>query len=66
MLTNHVMVVVDVGALGVQSREEVKDLIMHHFGVRKHELYVYHSQPRISLSYFLRSVLEIWCLQQGG
>jgi hypothetical protein len=34
------------GLMGVQSREEVKTLITHHFGIQKHELYVYRSQPK--------------------
>jgi hypothetical protein len=44
LLTNHALVIVEVRALVMQSREEVKNLISRHFGVRKHELYVYHSQ----------------------
>jgi hypothetical protein len=45
MLTNHALVISDEGPLAVQSREEVKDLIIQHFGIRKHELYVYRSHP---------------------
>jgi hypothetical protein len=43
LLTNHALVISDEGPLAVQSKEEVNNLIMHHFGIRKHELYVYHS-----------------------
>jgi hypothetical protein len=46
MLTNHALVIVDEGPLCVQSREEVKNLILLHFGIRKHELYVYRSHPK--------------------
>jgi hypothetical protein len=45
MLTNHALVISDEGLLAVQSREEVKDLIIQHFDIRKHELYVYRSHP---------------------
>jgi hypothetical protein len=43
LLTNHALVIFDEGPLAVQSKEEVRNLIMHHFGIRKHELYVYRS-----------------------
>jgi hypothetical protein len=45
LLTNHV----------VQSKEEVKNLLKHHFGVRKHELYVYHSHPEPFIMVFSES-----------
>jgi hypothetical protein len=44
LLTNHALVITQEGPMGVQSREEVKTLIMHYFGIRKHELYVYRSR----------------------
>jgi hypothetical protein len=34
------------GAVRLRSCEELKDVILHHFGIRKHELAVYHSSPK--------------------
>jgi hypothetical protein len=45
MLSNHALVVKEVGALSVCSCEELKDVVFHHFGIRKHEFYVYRSRP---------------------
>jgi hypothetical protein len=45
LLSNHALVISDEGLLAVLSKEEVKNLIMHHLGIRKHELYVYRNQP---------------------
>jgi hypothetical protein len=45
LLSNHALVISNIGPMGIQSRDEVKTLIMHHFGIRKHELYVYRSCP---------------------
>lgn len=46
LLTYKALVVVEEGPVGIQSREELKDIILHHFGIRKHELYVYCSYPK--------------------
>jgi hypothetical protein len=45
------VVITEEGAMGVQSREEVKDILFHHFGIRKHECYVYRSfsEPFIAM-----------------
>jgi hypothetical protein len=39
------LLVKEVGVVGLRSTEELKDVLFHHFGIRKHELYVYHSHP---------------------
>jgi hypothetical protein len=41
MLTEHAVVITDEGPLEVRSREEVKEIILHHFGISKHAFYVY-------------------------
>jgi hypothetical protein len=38
--------------MGVQSREEVKDIIQHYFGISKHEFSVYRSNPEPFLAIF--------------
>jgi hypothetical protein len=43
MLSNHALVVKEVGSLGLCSCEELKDLIAHQFGFRKQEFFVYRS-----------------------
>jgi hypothetical protein len=45
MLSNHALVITEEGPMGIQSREEVKDVIWHQFGIRKHECYVYRNYP---------------------
>jgi hypothetical protein len=45
MLTNHALVVIEVGVLCLSSAEELKEVIFHNFDVRKHEVHVYHSFP---------------------
>jgi hypothetical protein len=52
MLTLHAIIISDEGQLRVQSREEVKDLIFHHFGIRKHDFYVYRSCPEPFVAFF--------------
>jgi hypothetical protein len=39
------MLITDECPMCIQSREEVKDVISLHFGIRKHRLYVYKSSP---------------------
>jgi hypothetical protein len=41
MLSKLTVVITDEGPMAVRSREEVKDIIAHHFGVRKQEFFVY-------------------------
>jgi hypothetical protein len=45
LLTHHALVVREDSPLGVRSTEELKDIIVHHFGIRKHEFYAYRSFP---------------------
>lgn len=45
MMRNHAVVVTEEGPLGLQSKEELKDIIRLHFGIRKHEFYAYRSYP---------------------
>jgi hypothetical protein len=45
MLTNDALLVKEEGSLSVRSCDELRDIIFHHFGIRKHEVYVYHSHP---------------------
>jgi hypothetical protein len=35
MLSNHAVVITDEGPLGVRSKEGVKEIILHHFGISK-------------------------------
>jgi hypothetical protein len=44
-LTDHAIVITKKGPMGVRSHEEVKDIIQHHFGIRKHEFSVVRSHP---------------------
>jgi hypothetical protein len=43
MLVEHAVVITEEGPRGAQSREEVKDIIFHTFGIRKHGFFVYRS-----------------------
>jgi hypothetical protein len=52
LLTDHAIVISDEGPLGVRSREEVKDIILHHFGIRKHDFFVYCSSPEPFVAFF--------------
>lgn len=45
MLTILAVLITEEGQLAVQSRDEVKDILLHRLGVRKHECYVYRSAP---------------------
>jgi hypothetical protein len=45
MLSNFALIIKEEGMLGLHSCEELKDLIAHQFGFRKHEFYVYRSCP---------------------
>jgi hypothetical protein len=45
LLTHHTLVVKEKGPLGLRSTGELKDIIFHHFDIRKHEFYVYCSRP---------------------
>jgi hypothetical protein len=52
MLSNHAVVITDKGPMRVQTREEVNDIILHQFGIRKHECYVYRSYPKPFVAMF--------------
>jgi hypothetical protein len=43
MLSRHALLVKEEGPLGIRSCEELKEVILHHFDIRKHEMYVYRS-----------------------
>jgi hypothetical protein len=45
LLSQHALVVFEHGPLGLRSTKELKDLLFHHFGLHKHEWYVYHCNP---------------------
>jgi hypothetical protein len=51
MLSMLALLVTQMGSLGLRSSEELKDIIFQHFGISKHELYVYrsHSDPFLVL-----------------
>jgi hypothetical protein len=55
MLSKLAVVIMDEGPMAVRSREEVKDIIAHHFGVRKHEFFVYRSFPEPFIAIFAES-----------
>jgi hypothetical protein len=50
--TSHAIVITDEGPLAVSSHEEVKDIIQHSFGIRKHDFVVYRSNPEPFLALF--------------
>jgi hypothetical protein len=45
MMDHFALVAQEIGALSLASTEELKDILLHHFGIRKHEVYIYHSRP---------------------
>jgi hypothetical protein len=51
-LTDHAVIITEEGPLSVQSREEVKDITLHHFDIRRHEFYVYRSYPEPFIAIF--------------
>jgi hypothetical protein len=55
MLSNHAMVITDEGPLGVRSKEGVKEIILHHFGISKHSFYVYQSYLEPFIAIFPKS-----------
>jgi hypothetical protein len=52
LLTHHAVVIKDEGSLGVRSCEEMKDLIFHQFGIRKHEFFMHRSYPSPFITIF--------------
>jgi hypothetical protein len=52
ILTAHAVVITEEGHVGVRSRDEVKDIIWHHFGICKNEFYIYRSYPEPFVAYF--------------
>jgi hypothetical protein len=55
MLSNYAVVITKEGPMGVQSRDEVKDIIMHHFGIRKHKFYVFRSFHEPGIAIFMET-----------
>jgi hypothetical protein len=53
MLVSHAVVITEEGPMGIQTREEVKDILLHHFGIRKHECYIYRSSLEPFVAIFL-------------
>jgi hypothetical protein len=51
-LTDHAIVITEEGPMGVCSCEEVKDIMQHHFGIRKHEFSTVRSCPEPFLALF--------------
>jgi hypothetical protein len=45
MLESNALIVKEEGALGLASCEELKEAIFQHFGIWKHEIYIYRSYP---------------------
>jgi hypothetical protein len=45
MLDHFALVVREMGALSLASTEELKDILLHHFGICKHEVYICCSKP---------------------
>jgi hypothetical protein len=45
MLSRLALLVTEEGLMRLRSTEDVKDIIFHHFRIRKYELCVYHSRP---------------------
>lgn len=52
LLSNNAVIVTETGALGLNSKEELKDVIFHHFEIRKHEFHVFPSYPEPFLVLF--------------
>jgi hypothetical protein len=55
LLCNRAMVITEDGPMEVRSREEVKDIIYHQFGIRKHELHVFRNYPEPFIAIFSTS-----------
>jgi hypothetical protein len=52
LLTVHAVVVTDEGPMGIQAKEEVKNIICHHFGIQELDFYVYHCSPESFIAFF--------------
>jgi hypothetical protein len=52
MLSQYALLVKEEGALSLRSCEELKEVIFHHFEIRKHKLYVYCSYPHPFITIF--------------
>jgi hypothetical protein len=51
-LSSHAILISDVGPRRVQSREEVKEVIQLHLGIRKHDFVVFRSNPKPFIAIF--------------
>lgn len=65
LLTNLAVVITEEGPLRVQSREEVKDIMLRRLGVRKHECYVYRSSPEPFIVIFSNVTIRDLVLDAG-
>jgi hypothetical protein len=61
LFTHHGVVVREVGPLALRSYEDLKDIILHQFGFRKHEFHVHHSYPASFIMIFLEGMLDMGC-----
>jgi hypothetical protein len=55
LLMNHAVVITEEGPMGIQSRDEVKNIIFSQFGIPKHEYYVDRSYQELFIAIFLES-----------
>jgi hypothetical protein len=51
-LAEHVILVSDNGSMRVSTRDEVREIIFQHFGIRKDQFYVTRSSHEPSIVYF--------------
>lgn len=66
MLSNLALLITEEGPLGLQSREEVKDILLHRLGVLKHECYVYRSIPEPFIVIFSDVAVRNLVLEEGS
>lgn len=66
LLSEHGVLVTEHGALGVASKEELKDVIVHHFGVRRHEFQVFRGCPEPFLLLFSEQSHRDIVFAKGG
>jgi hypothetical protein len=52
LLESHAVVITEEGPRAVQSKEEVKDIIALHFGISKHNFYVYRNSSEPFVAFF--------------
>jgi hypothetical protein len=52
VLSKHALLVTKEGPLGVVSREEVVDIICHHFSLLRYEFHIFCSSPELFMVIF--------------